>query len=753
MRTHRRPSRLLVALGLILGLIATTFGNQIPAAAESPAGTTLSSIFFPWVPNGERLSGIDQMQQQPYFGTIAVQNVEDFRIMLRVVTGVDRDHALHLTLESHASATLSAAQLRLPGCAQESGGEDAAPCASFGGGITVQATWSIDPGAGHLPAVCTADRGGLRLLEAVPRGLTVDGVDTLAGGDIISIDHISSSADDNGISYYPQRDFIWHAGKIDWSPPGLEPNAPHIYYVFGTKASCTRAPAISGVEKQMAPGTARFTGKTSTDGLVVDGYSAIPDTDVAWGPASFFCQDAQDAASGTGSGPACNNLGQIIYGLPTSLFGQGKPIHFDGQSYLPIVQVSDHGWNTVLHLTNLDTSSPDLASVNVRLFATGNGAGNRPTRGFETMLAPGETVSLDLAADLGLKDFVGSAWISSDYGIVTNATRYRRDRPMAMTVGAAPSLYATTSLESGQLGTVVPSDTNSSPYQLYAPLVYHDYNGWNTGINLLNLSENALNQVSIQLFNRAGVAIASYVTAIPAKGMKYVYLPATQDLGLGKHDFGGAVLTGQLPFLAAIDEVKYATGEAMSYPATGVQAVAPDKLAACQGNAGSCADGSRLSLALFQTGEQLENGGWVGDLSGINLFNPGDGLIKGVVRFNMPDGTPDGPSIISGVPFNLTGHASMSVYAPSMSSLTPGMRLAATVEVQAGDGSLTAVSNVVNAQVGGGDGHLGDGGAVFNLVNSLGQYRVACSQTSCGFRLQLPNGSISILPPWSADRP
>ncbi|HLI50236.1 MAG TPA: hypothetical protein VKU87_00485, partial [Thermomicrobiaceae bacterium] len=217
-------------------------------------------------------------------------------------------------------------------------------------------------------------------------------------------------------------------------------------------------------------------------------------------------------------------------------------------------------------------------------------------------------------------------------------------------------------------------------------------------------------------------------TAIPAKGMQYCYIPASQDQGLGNGDFGTAVITGNLPFAATVDEVKYSTGEAMSYGVTGTT-IGHNGYYCSSPNTDSsfpltyCGHGNTLSLPLFQNGHNV-GGIEHGDTSGINIFNPGSKVASGTVNFYALDGSLQTPSNIGAVPFSVASLQTALIYAPSFAQMTPGIQLTAVVTDTAG--RIVAVSNNVNYDV------TADGSTAFNLFNQYGQYRYVCSQQQCG---------------------
>ncbi|HLI52281.1 MAG TPA: hypothetical protein VKU87_10815, partial [Thermomicrobiaceae bacterium] len=677
-------------LGLLIGLIEGVVGAG-GAAAETPPGSQSDLIFFPWVPNGETLNN-----GNAWYGSIVVQNLEASPINLQLGLTAGGVFPIAAVVQPHAAYTFSAADL-----ASKLG------WTGKGGGVVAAATWLTS----SLPAsICQSETGSLVAtrdddVANLPPGMTKTAdQDVLAALPLgASITKITKGA----TTYVKGIDFTQSGNEITWISLKRPANDSR-YTVEYTTAACTRGPQIGGVEKQAAPSTAGFGVSTDSSMTSVDGYTAIPDTDVAWGVSSKFCQEANPTG-------VCNNLGGYSLGWPVG--------GFDGMSYLPIVQGDYSGWNTYLHVSNVDASTTGGSQVTITYYSQGKGVGNQGSFVDQFTLASGQSTTINVS-NKAPKGFVGSAWISSQNGVVVSASRVKNT--MALTNTNVPSLGATTSPDNstknnGQLGVGASCTAiNGTMCQMYAPLVYLDYNGWNTGFNVVNTSE-YLNQVTINVVNRDGTSVGVYSAAIPAKGMQYVYIPASQDKGLGQGSFTAAILTANAPFAATVDEVKYSTGDAMSYNATATLAVAKGQ------GFDSRFFGDSLSLPLYQAG-RVDGGVSHGDTSGINLFNPTGDLVSGRVDFYMSTGAAAGSTQIGGgTPFTLGAMSSALVaYAPSQANITPGSQLSAVVTVTGGKGGVVGVSNEVNYDVN------GDGGVVFNMLNADGQYRYPCSQTSCG---------------------
>ncbi|ACZ38966.1 Ig-like domain-containing protein [Sphaerobacter thermophilus] len=477
-------------------------------------------------------------------------------------------------------------------------------------------------------------------------------------------------------------------------------------------------PRITGVVKQAAPASSAFRGVTDGTMAMVDGYAGIPQADVAWGSSSTIC---------SGSATDCNDLDAFLEGLPADV---ARELEFDGRSFLPIVQAGWFGWETVIHITNIDASGSGSSTAQLTFF--GSSAASGTTIGPITVNVPrGTTTTIDVGSTLANNGytgaFVGSVMISSSHAMVASATRVKAETQMALTNTATPLPYVEVDMDGDDLADGGAADyepVGGGTYTLFAPLVFHNYNGWNTGINIANLSDSS-NTVTVEVYGRDGSPLGTYSRNIAARGMEYVYIPEVSTLAA--NDFGTAVLSASQPFHAVVDEVKYETGEAMAFLAIPANA-----------RAGAARTGA-LGIPLFQKG--LYDGA-SGDTSGLNLFNPSGQNAFGNVTFYNAVGAPQAT-----VPFNLPARGTALIYAPEIAGLGDGQTTSAVVQTSSGAGVVTAVSNVVNYDV------VEDGGAVFNVVNPLGQFRLVCTETGCGYLLLASDGSLQVMAPWKGGEP
>jgi hypothetical protein len=197
--------------------------------------------------------------------------------------------------------------------------------------------------------------------------------------------------------------------------------------------------------------------------------------------------------------------------------------------------------------------------------------------------------------------------------------------------------------------------------------------------------------------------VSETTKTIGGNGHGIIYLPGEVDDGV-EGLIGSVVLesgNGQ-PFHAAVDQVNYNSGAAMSYT---LGALGAD---ARPGH-------EHLGLPLLQKSNSL---GEIGDTTGIQLFNPDPvNSVQAEIRLYSPAGglmslTADGPVEIELGPRN-----SYTFYVVDESEIPMGTVGSVVVTVTGGDGQVIAVSNLVNYDV------QGDGAVVFGLANGSGQFR------------------------------
>ncbi|MCB0215853.1 MAG: DUF11 domain-containing protein, partial [Chloroflexi bacterium] len=178
--------------------------------------------------------------------------------------------------------------------------------------------------------------------------------------------------------------------------------------------------------------------------------------------------------------------------------------------YAPLIFASNAGLNTSLHIQN---SGSLCTSLEVWLKGQDNCL--RPIIGDILTLSPGETISFDPNTVVG-PDWLGSAWI-------------RSTQPLGIVVDAMGTNHFTS-----YNGTTADIDALHFSYgnQVnFAPLIYSEYQGWDTAIQVQNLSPVINAKVKVYFLDRSGDVITTLVDWICPRGSQTFFLPTIAALG------------------------------------------------------------------------------------------------------------------------------------------------------------------------------------------------------------------------------
>ncbi|GBD20118.1 hypothetical protein HRbin28_00557 [bacterium HR28] len=380
---------------------------------------------------------------------------------------------------------------------------------------------------------------------------------------------------------------------------------------------------------------------------------------------------------------------------------------------LPVVQ-TNNGWNTLIKVVNLRNQQNQVTVTLRRSRAVTAGD---PTYTLTQTLNAGQTWTIDLSGIVP-PEWVGAAFIDAQLsGVAVVAERYKPTWRMLLTNEGVPRTTATTR---------------------YAPVVFRDYNNWNTGITLVNLDTTNTNTLTLTYYDRNGAAQVvppelGSITLQPGESA-FIYRPDISAVpSLDPARVNAVVINGQRPFVAAVDEVKYLAGpgqgQAMSYIAPAAPDVDGTKqswsAAETQARTAGQVTGRSwfthtLALPLFQVGDTTGQG----DVSGFTLFNPTARQQLANVQLLGMNGTPVAPSqvgtsenpVLVAVPAG--GYAVIYPYPSDFGTtfnaaprnFTGTALVGVTDGAGSGTGFLVGVSNVVNYQV------QGDGSGVFVLT-------------------------------------
>jgi hypothetical protein len=686
----RKFLNLSFALALVAGLFAgslASVGATSPTYGPQVPGNNM--LFFPFVHNGTTEEGMK------FTGAVDIQNLEVFPINVTLMDASGATLAGPFLLNPRASKTWGAAALGVK---------------AGGGGVIAVASYpqsSID----EMLALGMCKLSSTPYDQTVTRGSDLTTTDTFSPDVPIAVDNtgapIIDSITQGGTTYVEGTDFtavVNSDGTVTITWIGAKP-APNTQYVVEYETTDCGQPSIGGVEKHSADTGGSVV--TNANQTTVDGSNAVPLCDLA------YASNQQTSACVVGNNLAGTSVPELSHN------NQFRWI-------LPIVQ-TNNGWNSIIHVTNVSGNSG--VGVNVYYYTGGGqGVAGPSIQLLSTTLGSGETADIDLSTMVPAGS-VGSVWIDSDDWVVASVDRLKAETSMALTNVAQPRLDNIFNYF---------KIFGLNPTTKYAPLIFRDYNNWNTGLNIANLSSNT-NQVTITYHNYSDNAVSQETVNIPPRAMEYVYRPGNgSDAGLSVGNISAAVITGSDPIAVAVDEVKYSgnaqptqgVGQAMSYIATeGAYAGQawdtgefPFMANFVDFGFGRVVFSNDLSLPLVQKGSD-DSG--MGDFSGINLFN-GDANhgVDAWVLFEDSSGLPVAPTTGANereLPFKLSLPAlgSAIVYTANYSEMPSGFVGSAVVgsmyptaesmRASAVTGPLVAVSNNVNYAV------QNDGSAVYSL--------------------------------------
>jgi hypothetical protein len=195
-------------------------------------------------------------------------------------------------------------------------------------------------------------------------------------------------------------------------------------------------------------------------------------------------------------------------------FGVYDPV-FGGFSYFaPLLYANASGFESVLYLQN---AGIDCTAVEIWFQQQDDCLRAFICEVFT--LAPGETFQFN-ASDCVGPGWIGSAWM-------------RTSQPMALAVDhIAPSLLMTYSGVPGQLRFSFEGEPFYSPGSVvaYAPLIYSEYQGWDTGIQVQNLTNTTAAKVKVYFLDRSGDIVTTLVDWICPRGTQTFFLPAIAGL-------------------------------------------------------------------------------------------------------------------------------------------------------------------------------------------------------------------------------
>ncbi len=210
--------------------------------------------------------------------------------------------------------------------------------------------------------------------------------------------------------------------------------------------------------------------------------------------------------------PARSNNAAYI-GVSTDMEGTRDPIVGGYTQYAPLLFADRGGLSSTVYVHN---SGWFCSSLELWFYTQDNCM--RPILGDVLSVAPGETAIFDPSTVVG-PDWLGSAWIraSQPLGVIVDTmgpnhfTSYR-----GSPADVLDEEYAKTISYGSQVN--------------FAPLTYSEYQGWDTAIQVQNLSAVVAAKVKVYFLDRSGGIITTLVDWICPRGSQTYFLPVIAAL-------------------------------------------------------------------------------------------------------------------------------------------------------------------------------------------------------------------------------
>jgi hypothetical protein len=202
-------------------------------------------------------------------------------------------------------------------------------------------------------------------------------------------------------------------------------------------------------------------------------------------------------------------------GLPETLLGRKDEVFNRFAYYAPIVYGSHAGLSSWLYIQNAGNKC-----TSVEIYFRSQESCNRTILGRIQALAPGESAQFDVAAAVGDK-WQGSAWISASQPLAIAVDHFGDNVLMSYIAMPADTLYT------GPRGNI-PSSSGSQVN--YGPLIYREYQGWDTTIHVQNLSSTTAAKAKVYFLDASGDVIKTLVDWICPRGTQDFFLPVVNGL-------------------------------------------------------------------------------------------------------------------------------------------------------------------------------------------------------------------------------
>jgi hypothetical protein len=201
-------------------------------------------------------------------------------------------------------------------------------------------------------------------------------------------------------------------------------------------------------------------------------------------------------------------------GLADEMLGAYDPVYGGYAFFAPLLYADKDGFDSWMYIQN-----GGLECSSIEIWFRAEDDCMRPRVCDVLMLAPGETYQFNASACVG-PGWIGSAWVRGSEPLSVVVDNIGRD--LLMTYHGHPSELKYT-FEGA------PTFTTGSPVA-YGPLLYSEYQGWDSLVQVQNLSQVTSAKVKVYFLDRGGNVITTLVDWICAGGSQGFYLPVIAQL-------------------------------------------------------------------------------------------------------------------------------------------------------------------------------------------------------------------------------
>ncbi len=205
-------------------------------------------------------------------------------------------------------------------------------------------------------------------------------------------------------------------------------------------------------------------------------------------------------------------------GIAGDHLGAYDPVFGGYGYYVPLIYADKAGFNTIMYIQN---GGLECSSVEIWFKAQDDCLRARICD--ISTLAPGETYQFDASDCVGM-DWLGAAWVRASEPLGIAVDIYGRDA--LMTYIGEPQPFDYEIEEDERLGPVF----NTAEQVAYGPLIYSEYQGWDTGVQVMNLSATVNAKVKVYFLDRSGDVITTLVDWVCPRGSQTFFLPVVADL-------------------------------------------------------------------------------------------------------------------------------------------------------------------------------------------------------------------------------